>query len=102
MFAFKIKKNTANTRVHKNQEARPNWDKYANSIKDKFHPENPEVKNAIRYLRKKPPQKQIVRNNELCWENSTPDLDDLNNLFLYIRRVRNNLFHGGKFKGIYF
>jgi hypothetical protein len=58
---------------------------------------NQYLKEAILYLRDTPPKKQIVSTSgRLDWRdvNQTEPLPL--RLTLYIRRVRNNLFHGGK------
>lgn len=57
------------------------------------------LKEAILYLRDTPPKKQIVSTSgSLDWRDVTqPELLPLR-LTLYVRRVRNNLFHGGKAK----
>ena len=42
--------------------------------------------------------KQVLRQNTLMWEANVPNgnLSDIEVLLLLIRRIRNNLFHGGK------
>lgn len=50
-----------------------------------------------------PPKKQIVEGGVLGWSASTPQTDlQSDRLLIYVRRVRNNLFHGGKFNGRWF
>lgn len=44
----------------------------------------------------KTPKSQIVIDGELSWKDAEP-VGDVRTLFVAIRRVRNNLFHGGKF-----
>ena len=78
---------------------RPAWDRFASKYCDHFDPgSNARLKAACDYFASHPPKKQILdgsslrfvdchsRGNEplLCW------------LVAMIRRVRNNLFHGGK------
>jgi hypothetical protein len=46
--------------------------------------------------------KQIARDGRLEWSDAPPDGTPTVVLFQYIRRVRNNLFHGGKFNGRWF
>lgn len=43
--------------------------------------------------------KQVVVDGRLAWGTVGPDesLSEAEQLLLYVRRVRNNLFHGGKF-----
>ncbi|MBK0795138.1 hypothetical protein GZV14_28120, partial [Escherichia coli O25b:H4-ST131] len=44
-----------------------------------------------------------IEDDSLVWDDSLPQEKDLAKfLFLLIRRVRNNLFHGGKFNGKWF
>jgi hypothetical protein len=50
-----------------------------------------------------PPKKQVYANNVLQWRVVAPQAENENDLILlYVRRVRNNLFHGGKFNGRFF
>ena len=50
-----------------------------------------------------PPKKQIVVDGRLSWNLAPPNTDLRSDLVLiYVRRVRNNLFHGGKVNGHWF
>lgn len=52
---------------------------------------------SVRYILDNPPNKQIIDNGKLSWSVSEPqNKSECEKLFIYIRRVRNNLFHGGK------
>jgi hypothetical protein len=46
-------------------------------------------------IMRKPPKKQISRDSRLKWKSLGPP-QGVDGLFLAIRRVRNNLLHGGK------
>lgn len=85
-------------------EAKPDWRKFALSIEPQFqNPTTGELRAAIEYLLDKPPKKQVIRNNMLEWSTAFPSTDSQADLILlYVRRVRNNLFHGGKFNGHWF
>lgn len=49
------------------------------------------------------PKRQIVDGGNLAWAPAAPSTDLRSDLVLtYVRRVRNNLFHGGKFNGRWF
>lgn len=55
------------------------------------------LQSAIKYLNQHPPKKLIKKDGELNWR----EFEDYNNclleqLCLYVKRVRNNLFHGNK------
>jgi hypothetical protein len=66
-------------------------------------PSSPEVACAINYYLTKPPKKQVVLNGNLDWEESKPDHKNQAELILrLVCRVRNNLFHGGKFNNRWF
>lgn len=87
-----------------NDEAKPNWDVFANSISHSFnYEENKEVKEAVDYIIDEPPRKQMNRGGNLVWEESFVDANAslTYKLGVYIRRVRNNLMHGGKYNGNY-
>lgn len=83
-----------------NGNAEPNWEKFAEAIKDKFDKEDKKVNEGIEYILKNPPNKQIVKDDLLEWSDTTPNFkSEVELILLYVRRVRNNLFHGGKYKG---
>jgi hypothetical protein len=53
-------------------------------------------KESFQYLLKNPPKKQVLKNSELAWIDSR-ESNDLKAINIYLKRIRNNLFHGGKF-----
>lgn len=79
--------------------AKANWDQFALDHAANFNSERTsELKAAVEFLKSKPPQKQILKDGSLDWknvpiENTLP----LKQILDSVRRVRNNLFHGGKF-----
>ncbi|EOG8017483.1 hypothetical protein ABKT78_20150 [Enterobacter ludwigii] len=84
--------------------AKANWDRYAAEVEDIIaSPGTKELADAIDYILSHPPKKQIVRNGELAWDESPVQSTSKAQLvLLLIRRIRNNLFHGGKFNGRWF
>jgi len=81
-------------------EAEPDWDRFAVSLRRSFDlGATIELQEACDYLLDSPPNKQIIIDDGVAWE--TPvRLDnhtDIEFLIRMIRRVRNNLFHGGKY-----
>jgi len=82
-------------------EAKPNWDKFASSVSGVLD-KDPAIAAAINYMNEKPPKKQVIRNKLLEWEEVTPNVNKTHEILLCVRRVRNNLFHGGKFNGHWF
>lgn len=85
----------------RNNEAKPAWDDFGSSHDAAFKATvSPEVTEAVDYFRTNPPRKQIVNGDTLSWAESEKynERDPLLTwLLVMIRRVRNNLFHGGKF-----
>lgn len=86
--------------------AEPDWDTFSNcdEIKKLFK----EIKNGsatacnkMHYILTEPPKKQIVKGGILEWEQA-PEISNSQEYFAAVRRVRNNLFHGGKFNGVFF
>jgi hypothetical protein len=75
------------------------WDKFAKDHDALFAQDtDKELKVAVGYLQSHPPEKQILRDNKLGWQHvCQQDVPPLQNLLLSVRRIRNNLFHGGKF-----
>lgn len=84
-------------------KAEPNWDKFAMSIIGKYNRNSDKtISSATEYIMRNPPKTQIIKDGKLDWEETKADGPDILKLLLYIRRVRNNLFHGGKFNGHWF
>ena len=77
-----------------------NWSKFARDHAEQFNSKRtPELKAAIEYLNGNPPKKQILKDGLLDWKNvPTQDTPLLEQVLNAVRRVRNNLFHGGKFR----
>ena len=83
------------------KRASANWDKFASDIEDAFRPDQTaELQNAVTYLQNSPPRKQVVQDDELRWKDNTPSKNEprLRWLLRLVRTVRNNLFHGEKFR----
>jgi len=77
-----------------------NWDLFAQTIDGHFDPtQSDDLSHAVEYLLNHPPRKQILINNHIEWRDAAPDanLTRAERVLLMVRRVRNNLFHGGKF-----
>jgi hypothetical protein len=94
-------KNTEFKRKRRDSDAvEADWTAFANKIHEKYDPNaSPELANAINYLLTKPPKLQVVdRNQELAFRRSVPTNNDTVKLSVYICRVRNNLFHGAKYR----
>jgi hypothetical protein len=81
-------------------DAQPDWDAFGNKYASVVATDQtPELLQAMAYLTGAPPKKQVVTNAGLEWsdDNFNGAFDLLRGLVL-LRRVRNNLFHGGKFQ----
>ncbi|TNE26533.1 MAG: hypothetical protein EP349_09885 [Alphaproteobacteria bacterium] len=76
------------------------WDKFANSLNSDFVQKLGAAEECTAIF-KNPPKKMVVRNGNAGWKpegNECPaSPNDNQTLFVYVRRVRNNLFHGGKY-----
>ena len=79
------------------------WNDMTDSVRDYLtDTDNDKLQTAITYILTKPPKKQDIVNDEIIWVDASANRgDDIYDLFVYIRRVRNNLFHGGKYHGKY-
>jgi hypothetical protein len=86
------------------RSAEANWTSFAEEIHDRFEKINAEqLRNQTTYLLREPPKKQINNKGLLEWDATLPDAKNQTDLLLqYVRRIRNNLFHGGKFNGHWF
>jgi hypothetical protein len=79
--------------------ALPHWDRFATAIKDQFRKDKTrELEAAVDYIMLNPPMKQVLRGGNLMWEANLPNngMSETQVLFVLVRRIRNNLFHGGK------
>jgi len=90
--------------VENRRNAEADWGRFATAIGNALVDENSAaVREAIAYIRKYPPKKQINVNGQIQWDPTPPDASNDTELLLrYVCRVRNNLFHGGKFNGRWF
>ncbi|MFC1917786.1 hypothetical protein ACFLXH_03940, partial [Chloroflexota bacterium] len=81
------------------KRAEPDWDKFSKDerVKTEFNETIKDIKPAIEYLKSKPPKIQIQDNCKLSWDERTLREGDLEACIDAVKRVRNNLFHGGKF-----
>lgn len=82
-------------------DARANWDTFATSLANGLENDS-QLSDAIDYMSKNPPKKQVIDNGILVWNTPTAHPHKTHELLLCVRRVRNNLFHGGKFNGHWF
>lgn len=77
----------------------PNWEGFADSIHERFS-EVTDVtfRQSVAFLLAEPPRKQVLLNGRLSWKNAPPRATDstARQALMLVRRVRNNLFHGGK------
>lgn len=84
--------------------AEANWRSFALAVEALIaQPTSPELIDAINFFFTVPPNKQVIVGGVIQWEVSEPPTNSkADKLLLYVRRVRNNLFHGGKFNGNWF
>lgn len=77
----------------------PDWDKFGKDIRVSFdRAPNETVSNALAYYLSVPPDKQVLIDGRLDWIPAVPtDGTEIERALILIRRVRNNLFHGGKY-----
>jgi hypothetical protein len=84
----------------KKKQAEPDWDRFANEIGVAVMTvEDAQVRDARQYILEHPPKRQVWVNNKVEWEDVPNNEHSPQILFSHIRRVRNNLYHGGKFNG---
>lgn len=77
-----------------------NWDAFANQIDTQFtNLQDNELINACSLLLTSPPRKQVLRNGQLTFKVQTVDQNQkvTQQILKFVRTVRNNLFHGGKY-----
>jgi hypothetical protein len=81
-------------------EVMPNWDVFANQIDPAFcQVQDESFRHAVNFILAHPPRKQIRdKAGVVQFVDRPPDggAPKANQTLLMVRRVRNNLFHGGK------
>jgi hypothetical protein len=84
--------------------AEADWTRFAKAIEHFIaNPPSDDTVRAIDFLLAEPPRKQFIVNGRIEWREVVPGTDSKSDkLFQYVRRIRNNLFHGGKFNGHWF
>ena len=76
------------------------WGRFGKQIDEKFRGNpNEKIADAIEYLLKHPPRKQILSEKVVEFQDCPPteNFRQAVQVLLMVRRVRNNLFHGGKY-----
>lgn len=80
--------------------AEVDWDRFAHEVGvTLLQDKTPEVVEARTYLLENPPKRQVWLNGNVSWAVVPNKERSAQILFAHIRRVRNNLYHGGKFNG---
>ena len=80
------------------------WDKFVDEIKEAFDAKiNTELEEAVKYLLSNPPKKQVLYEGRLSWKDNRRNKGESNIKYLLrlVRTVRNNLFHGSKFREVF-
>jgi hypothetical protein len=75
------------------------WDSFAESLENNFRKDkNKSLSQAVNYIMDNPPMRQVLRDSALMWDANRPNgrRSEIEVLLLLVRRIRNNLFHGGK------
>lgn len=89
---------------HGDGNAEANWSMFSKEVKGLVQDRKSEqLSYAINFILNYPPKKQIIRDGRIQWSEAAQNNKlKAENLLVYVRRVRNNLFHGGKFNGHWF
>ncbi len=81
------------------QGARPDWDSFGRSLDLHTARLDRNCAAAVEYFSLHPPWRQVVTANRLAWDSAVrfAPVERMEQVLELVRRVRNNLFHGGKF-----
>jgi hypothetical protein len=84
--------------------AEANWGRFALDVEGLItNPPSAQLQEAIQFVFNAPPKKQVIVGGSIKWKTVEPSTNSrADKLLQYVRRVRNNLFHGGKFNGHWF
>jgi hypothetical protein len=74
----------------------PDWCSFAKHLPILRDCKAKDVQKAIAYFDSDPPRKQVYKDGVLDWRRTETPNRDNDELLVLVRRVRNNLFHGGK------
>lgn len=75
------------------------WDKFAREVNEAFNLTLPSEVEKASITKNFPPKKQVVELGKLTVKDVVPETGErLEKLLVLVRRVRNNLFHGEKFR----
>lgn len=86
--------------TNKEGAAEADWDKFANEVGAiLLQDQDQSVVTARTYIFEYPPKRQVWSNGAVEWADIPNTERSAQILFAHIRRVRNNLYHGGKFNG---
>jgi len=78
----------------------PDWDRFANEIDQQFDQlNNNQLTEAKDFLLNSPPRKQVLQDGLVTFQEQTVDQNQrtTQQVLRFVRTVRNNLFHGGKY-----
>jgi hypothetical protein len=86
------------------RDVKADWGAFAAEVRNILDaPNAADLDTAVKYFVEHPPKKQVVQDGMLAWDDRLPDHKSKAELVLrLVCRVRNNLFHGGKFNGHWF
>jgi hypothetical protein len=76
------------------------WDRFANDIDARFNDiQDDHLTQCVDFLMTEPPRKQVLDGNRTRFQDQTvdPNQKTTQQLLRFVRTVRNNLFHGGKY-----
>ncbi len=81
------------------QKAKPDWPLFGSSLDLAKVRQDPSCAAAVDYLELHPPWRQVVTPDGLAWDSTVgfTTFELMDQVLELVRRVRNNLFHGGKF-----
>ena len=90
-------------RARREGQAEPDWERFVNEVGCQVMAlEEPSIVGAMQYLFDQPPKRQVWVDGAVQWAPVSSSERSAQVLFGHIRRIRNNLYHGGKFNGHWF
>lgn len=84
-------------KVGNNDPAEPDWGHVEKAIRTMDASQRERVERSAGILIQDPPRRQVYRDGQLQFVPAGPAGDHATNLVVSLKRVRNNLFHGGKY-----
>ena len=85
---------------HVAYEAKPDWNRLTTMLRGTFDANRTsELRVVVDRILNNPPFREVIAGGSIAWDTGGPteSLSEIDRLLICVRRIRNNVFHGGKY-----